>query len=360
MQNFKTMNKRFLVPGVILSILILSGLAQGARLLAAKPGSVTPLSDEQQGILAVRTVKASVVDIVGVTAPQNSSSSQASIADQDAVYGTGFVLDSDGMIVSNNHVVSDPTMNYTVILPDGSEYPAKILDLDKFDDIALLQVNAQNLVPAQLGDSSALETGQSVFAIGNSLGQYQYTVTRGVVSALGRSVDVADDSGQDSRLHNLIQTDAAINPGNSGGPLINLSGQVIGMNTLIDAGGAGLGFAIPVNTIKDAVQQIKTFGKVSRPFLGVEFLNIDPAAQITQGLSVNSGALVSAVVPGSPAAVAGLQPGDIITSVNGSAITPNQSLDDSIDSFQAGAQVTLTVTRGSGTLQLQVILGEQM
>ena len=126
----------------------------------------------------------------------------------------------------------------------------------------MLKIDANNLTPANLGDSDALETGQSVFAIGNSLGKYEYTVTRGVVSGLGRAVDVSQNT---PRLHNLIQTDAAINPGNSGGPLINLAGEVVGMNTLIDTGGSGLGFAIPVNTIKDAVQQLKTFGKVSRP-----------------------------------------------------------------------------------------------
>jgi S1-C subfamily serine protease len=246
-------------------------------------------------------------------------------------------------------------MNYTVVLGDGSEYPAKILNLDKFDDIALLQISASNLTPATLGDSDTLETGESVFAIGNSLGKYSYTVTRGVVSGLGRSVDVSEDA---DRLHNLIQTDASINPGNSGGPLINLAGQVVGMNTLIDTEGSGLGFAIPINTIKDAEMQLKTFGKVSRPFLGVMFLNIDPATQITQNLTVENGALITSVKSGTPADLAGLQANDIIVGVNDTVLNQSNSLDDVIGKFSAGSQITLKILRNGQEMDVPVVLGE--
>jgi serine protease Do len=333
--------------------------SQSIKFSSLKPAaSGTPVNDEQQGILAVRTAKASVVNIVGVQKQSTTTPGSAAVgitAAPNEVLGTGFVLDSSGLIVSNNHVVEDTSMNYTVVLGDGTEYPATILNLDKFDDIALLQISAKNLTPAVLGDSDSLETGQSVFAIGNSLGKYEYTVTRGVVSGLGRAVDVSEDA---ARLHNLIQTDAAINPGNSGGPLINLAGQVIGMNTLIDTEGSGLGFAIPVNTIKDAVAQLKAFGNVSRPYLGVLFMGINPAVQITQNLTVQNGALITAVKPGSPADAAGLQAGDIITGVNGVALNQANSLDNVIGKFAAGSQVTLKILRNGSTIEAPVVLGQ--
>ena len=350
--------------GIVLGLLVVAavpGLAQKINLNPIKPApnQTKNLTDEQQGILAVRMAKASVVNIIGVQnlAPDTQAPNEPNISSvPNEVLGTGFVLERSGLIISNNHVVEDPNMSYTVVLSDGTQYPAKILNLDKFDDIALLQINANNLTPANLGDSDSLETGQSVFAIGNSLGKYGYTVTRGVVSGLGRAVDVSSDS---PRLHNLIQTDAAINPGNSGGPLINLAGQVVGMNTLIDTEGSGLGFAIPVNVIKDAVMQLKTFGKVSRPFLGVMFVSINPSVQITRKLSVQNGALISKVLPDTPASLAGLLAGDIILSVNNITLNQNESLDDAIGKLSAGSQVTLKILRNNQQQDILVVLGQQ-
>lgn len=358
----KRVFNKILFSAVVLVLILAGGKALSQSLKTAQSGA---LSDDQQAILGVRTAKASVVDIVGITASIAPATSVASptitvSALPSEVQGTGFVWESDGLIVSNNHVVEDPTMNYTVILADGTEYPAKVLYQDKFDDIAFLKIKAQNLVPAVLGDSSSLETGQSVFAIGDSLGQYQYSVTKGVISAVGRSVDTSSATGQaDSRLLNLIQTDAAINPGNSGGPLINLTGQVVGMNTLIDTGGTGLGFAIPINTIKDAISQLNTFGKVSRPFLGIQFVTIDPATQLIQNLSVSNGALVANVLPNSPAAIAGVQMNDIVIAVNDIALNQNSFLDQALQNFQAGSQVTLTILRNGATLKLPVVLGQR-
>lgn len=357
-----TKYRSYIITAIVIVSAVLiaqSGVAQKIVFNAIKPAANQPLTDEQQGILAVRLAKASVVNIIGVEnqATSTTGSGGPTISSApDEVLGTGFVLDATGMIVSNNHVVEDPNMSYTVILSDGTEYPAKILDLDKFDDIALLQISAQNLIPAVLGDSDSLETGQTVFAIGNSLGKYEYTVTRGVVSGLGRAVDVSEDAVS---LHNLIQTDAAINPGNSGGPLINLAGQVVGMNTLIDTEGSNLGFAIPVNVIKDAVQQLKTFGKVSRPFLGVMFISIDPATQITRNLSVQNGALITAVKQGTPASDAGLMAGDIIIGVNNIVLNQNNFLDNVIAKLTAGSQVTLKVLRNNQEQDMPVILGQQ-
>jgi len=357
--------RSYIITIVVTAAVLVTGsaLSQTIKFNSIKPSaSSTVLTDEQQGILAVRAAKASVVNIFGVqnratSSPDSSGApSISSNAPPSEVLGTGFVLDSLGTIASNNHVVEDPNMNYTVILSDGSEYPAKVLYLDKFDDIALLQIDAPNLTPANLGDSDSLETGQTVFAIGYSLGKYQFSVTRGVVSGLNRGVDI---SGGSPRLHNLIQTDAAISSGNSGGPLVNLAGQVVGMNTLIDTEGSNLGFAISINTIKDAVQQLKTFGKVSRPFLGVMFVSIDPAAQITRNLSVQNGALITTVKPGTPADSAGLLVGDIITGVNNTALNQNESLDDAIGKLQAGSQVTLKVLRNGSNIDVPVVLGQQ-
>lgn len=359
--------KKYIIGITAVCGILITGIVFSANVKtnAIKPVAQQAVSDEQQAILAVRGAKISVVDIVGVTASDKlnksgSDSAAISVNPVSTVYGTGFILEADGLIVSNNHVVADSNMNYTVILADGTQYPAKILNQDKFDDVAILKIDAQNLVPAKLGDSSKIETGQTVFAIGNSMGQYQYTVTRGVVSALGRSVSVSTDSnGQvDTRLHNLIQTDASINPGNSGGPLINLAGEVVGMNTLIDTSGESLSFAIPINVIKDAEQQIKTFGKVSRPYLGIQFLNIDPAIQAAKSLSVSSGCLVVSVLANTPAKTAGILAGDIILSVNGVTLNPNSALDDVVQTFPAGSQVNLKVLRNGQTLDIPVILGQ--
>ncbi|MDR3643359.1 MAG: trypsin-like peptidase domain-containing protein [Candidatus Doudnabacteria bacterium] len=356
--------KKFLITIAVLGVLFFvnQSLSRNMSVDAIKASNPQPVSDEQQGIDAVRTAKASVVDIIGVNNNLSTSTLSAVATNQGSpsvIYGTGFVMESDGLIVSNNHVVSDNTLKYWVILADGTVHPAKILNLDKYDDVALLKIDAANLTPAKLGDSDALETGQTVFAIGNTLGEYQYTVSRGVVSAVNRSVDEGDNSGiATGRLHNMIQTDAAINPGNSGGPLINLNGEVIGMNTLIDTSGSGLGFAVSVNTIKDAVRQIKMFGKVSRPYVGIRFINIDPSIQIAKGLTVSGGALVTDIISSGPAEQAGIMSGDIITSINNEAVTPNNAIDTLLDSYQSGNQVTFNILRNGRNIKISMMLGQ--
>ncbi|HVY68050.1 MAG TPA: trypsin-like peptidase domain-containing protein, partial [Patescibacteria group bacterium] len=303
------------------------GFSAAVKTAAIKPAAQTaPLTDEQQGIAAVRAVKAAVVNIVGVQQPAplpTSSRPSLSVAPApSADSGTGFIISSDGLIVSNNHVISDKQFSYTVVFADGTQYPATIVGQDTLNDVALLKINASGLPAAALGDSDSLETGQTVFAIGNSLGKYQNTVTKGVVSALGRAVSVSSQDGTPQpRLQNLIQTDAAINPGNSGGPVINLAGQVVGMSTLIDAGGESLGFAVPVNTIKNSVQQLQAFGKVSRPYLGVIFTTLDPYTRALNNVSANEGALVKSVADNSPAAFAHIQAGDIIVDINKEQLT---------------------------------------
>ena len=360
-------NKTILAAVVVLSIIFFSNqaISQSIKLNPIKPGTkaAVQLTDEQQSILAVRTAKASVVNIVGKSKPASQQSTGGAsgsvviipVLPQETVSGTGVVIESTGLIATNNHVISDENLDYTVILADGTKYPAKVLGTDKYDDIAFLKIENVNLPAAKLGDSDGLETGQTVFAIGNSLGIYQNTVTKGVVSGLGRVLQ--EESGTAPRLHNLIQTDAAINLGNSGGPLINLAGEVVGINTLIDTAGSNLGFSIPINVVKDSLSQLKTFGKITRPYLGIQFLTIDSEVQAAKNLPVDSGALVASVADQGPAFKAGIKQNDIIIAVNGTALGKILEIDSVLQKYQAGNQIMLKVLRGQETLELPVIFG---
>jgi S1-C subfamily serine protease len=356
------MNKKIITSIFIIVGIFSAGFASSGKIALnpIKPiANKSPITDEQQAILAVRKAKVSVVNILGespVAVKSNDSPLSVNLP-PSSVAGTGFVLDGQGIIVTNDHVVENDKLNYFVVLPDGTRYSAKILGRDKFDDIALLKIETNGLVPASLGDSSSLETGQSVFAIGNSLGIYESTVTRGVVSGLGRSVDELRGLGLPT-LHNWIQTDAAINPGNSGGPLINLNGEVVGMNTLIDISGSSLGFAVPVNTIKDSLEQLKNFGTVSRPYLGLQFITLNESLKNSRGLSVSQGALILSVGIGSPAANGGLLSGDIVISVDGIQLNSKNTLDSVIQKHQAGSQVILKALRGKEVLDKIIILGQ--
>lgn len=351
---------KFGLASLVLASIFLAdqGLAAKINLKPIKPAAnqTQPLSDEQQSILAVRSIKPSVVSIYGNSSQyMNNNPLPYSV---ETISGTGFVWSQDGLIVSNNHVVSDPKAQYYVSFADGTTYTATIVGQDQFDDVALLKIDATNLPVAKLGNSDALETGQTVFAIGNTLGKYQNTVTKGVVSGLGRALDEGSDSNPQPRLQNMIQTDAAINPGNSGGPLIDMAGEVIGMDTLIDTSGSGLGFAIPISTIKNAVQQLQQFGKVSRPYIGVTFTTITPAAQALRGITTAQGAIVEQVAPGGPAARAGIQVGDIITAINGQKLDRQNELDIVINKYMAGTQITLTYSRNGQSTDVPIILGQ--
>lgn len=309
------------------------------------------LSDEAQAIHAVRGAKASVVTIVG---------SIGTAQKIDSTFGTGFIVESSGYIVSNNHVVADKNATYTVQLFTGQQFQATVVGIDSYNDIALLKINADKLGTLKLGNSEALETGQSVFAIGNSLGKYQNTVTKGVVSGLGRNISVGTRENPQPRLQNLVQTDAAINPGNSGGPLINMNGEVIGMNTVIDTEGAGLGFAIPSNIIRDTIGQLKTLGKVPRAYMGIGFETLDKNVRFARSLgNTQQGAYVSQVDPNGPSGKAGVKIGDIILSVNGELLSETNELDILVQrKYQAGNQILLKIQRGNQLVDAVVLLGE--
>lgn len=317
------------------------------------------LEESSAVIDAVKKVSPSVVSITTKRNIQDFFTGQ--ILEQEGG-GTGFILTSDGLIVTNKHVVDDESANYSVLASDGKTYEAQVLSRDPFNDLAVLKIDAKGLKPVELGDSNSLNTGQWVIAIGNALGEFQNTVTVGVVSAKDRQI-TAD--GQ--TLEGLIQTDAAINPGNSGGPLINLAGQVVGINTAMAGGAEGIGFAINIDSVKTALDSVQETGKIVRPFLGVRYLLINKEIARSAQLSVDKGALIYRganpadlpVVPGSPADKAGLQENDIILKINGQEINENTSLVSLLQKYKPNDTITLTVLRKGEEIQVPVTLTEQ-
>jgi len=246
--------------------------------------------------------------------------------------GSGFLVSSDGLILTNKHVVLDKEAEYTVLTNDGKKFPAKVLARDPGQDLAIIKIEGSNFPVVKLGDSDNLEIGQTVIAIGNVLGEFRNSVSVGVISGLGRTIS-ASGGGFYETLEDVIQTDAAINPGNSGGPLLNLKGEVIGINTAMASGAENIGFTIPINQAKRDIEQVKNTGKIVYPFLGVRYVLITDEVQKKNNLPVNYGALVGrgtqgepAVTPGSAADKAGIREGDIILEFNGEKITTENSL----------------------------------
>lgn len=283
--------------------------------------------------------------------------------------GTGFFISNDGMLITNRHVVEDSSASYTVITNDNKELPAKILAVDPVNDIAVIKVDGTDFPVLNLGDSDSVQIGQTVLAIGNSLGQFSNTVSRGIISGLQRNVTAGGSAGQTERLSNIIQTDAAINPGNSGGPLLDLDGSVIGLNVAIAQGAQNIGFAIPVNQVKRVADQVKATGKISTPYIGVRYIPIDENLQQSNGIPFDYGNLVVrgdrvtdfAVIPGSPADKAGIVENDIILEVNGDRIDDEngKSLSDLISRYKVGDTITLKVWHKGETKDLKVILEER-
>lgn len=270
---------------------------------------------------------------------------------QDIGGGSGFLVSADGMIVTNRHVVDQEDAEYTVFLNDGTKHTAKIVARDQLNDIAVIKIDANNLPFLSFADSSALKVGQTAIAIGNSLGELRNTVSTGVVSGLSRSITAGNGLGLSEQLNEVVQTDAAINPGNSGGPLLNLSGQVIGVNVAIAQGSQSIGFALPANDIKKVVESVQKTGKISRAYLGVRYTEITPAIKEANNLSVDYGALVIrgdkkedlAVIPGSPANKAGIVEGDIILEIDGKKLEETTSLAKIVGSKAPGDSIFLKV-----------------
>ncbi len=305
---------------------------------------------------AVKSVGPAVVTVVGTVPGQQTFFGRSSDGE---VSGSGFFVSDKGYVITNNHVV-EQAKSLRLILPDGSEQPATVVGTDKYNDIAVVKSDGPVPAVAALGDSDMLQPGETVIAIGSPLGDFKNSVTVGVVSATGRSID----TGQGYQVEGLVQTDAAINQGNSGGPLVNLAGQVIGVNTLIVRGNGsgavaeGLGFAIPIDTAQAVASQIMAKGYFSHPYMGIAYQPITPAIARAYNLSAQWGAYVSRVTANSPAAKAGLQRGDIITSVGGTLLDETHSYLNTLYAYQPGQQITLSLVRGDKTLDLQITLGE--
>jgi serine protease Do len=278
--------------------------------------------------------------------------------------GSGFIISSDGLILTNKHVVSDAGASYSVLTNDGKTYTAKVLARDPDQDLAVLKINATGLPTVSLGDSNGLQLGQSAIAIGNTLGEYSNTVSVGVISGLARTVTAAaPDTDAEETIDGVIQTDAAINPGNSGGPLIDLRGDVIGINTAVASDAQSVGFAIPIDQAKSAINSVEATGQIQAPFLGVRYEDVTADLATAKKLVISYGALVTgagtgqaAVQANSPAEKAGLKTGDIIESVDGQKLDANHELGNIINQHNVGDTVTLVVNRAGTEITLQATL----
>ncbi|MEK7620610.1 MAG: trypsin-like peptidase domain-containing protein [Patescibacteria group bacterium] len=279
--------------------------------------------------------------------------------------GTGFFVTQDGYLLTNRHVVDDEGVSYFVVTNDGEELPAELVDIDPVQDIAVLRVQGDSFSTVTLGDSDDIRIGQTVIAIGNTLSEFRNTVTKGVVSGINRRV-TAGDSYNAEVIDQAIQTDAAINPGNSGGPLINLLGEVIGINTAVSFQGESVAFAIPINEAKRAVEDVQEFGRIVRPWLGVRYVLVSPeVGSEVEGLYEVGALIVSGTQPGevgvfegSPADLAGLQEDDVIIAVEGEKLSEEQALAELISDYRPGDVVTLTILRGIESLDVEVALAE--
>jgi len=305
---------------------------------------------------AVKRVGPTVVTVVGTLPGQMTFFGSTG---ELTVSGSGVFISDKGFILTNNHVV-EGTKDVTIVLSDRSQEKAAIVGTDPYSDLAVLKTDAKVPAVATLGNSDVLTPGETAIAIGSPLGDFKNTVTVGVISATGRSID----SGQGYQIEGLIQTDAAINQGNSGGPLVDLAGEVIGINTLIvrntgsGAVAEGLGFAIPVNTAQAVAQQIMQKGYVSRPYLGVSWQAITPDVAKAYNLPVQWGAYITRVLANSPASQADLQPGDIITRLGDVAMDETHSYMNTLCMCKPGDKVAVVVMRGGKTVEAQVTLGE--
>ncbi len=283
--------------------------------------------------------------------------------------GSGFIVSPDGLVVTNRHVVDDTEARYSILTNQGDSYEVEVLARDPQLDIAILKiVDAE--APATLpylpfGDSTELRLGESVIAIGNALGEFRNSVSVGVVSGLARSIVATDARGRSERMEQVIQTDAAINPGNSGGPLLNLQGEVIGVNVAVSRGADNIGFALPSQIVETVVDSVRETGRIVRPFLGIRYVMVDERVKNLNNLPVGYGALITrgetreelAIMPGSPAALAGLREGDLILEVDGVRVAGRDFL-SLLRTKQVGQTITLKILREGEEQTVSVVLAE--
>jgi S1-C subfamily serine protease len=372
--------KKFLrvIAIVVIIIAIVTGGALADRIFGFKPLDVLfprgtsfridqrVVNEESVVIKVAEDVSPSVVTVSAQTParrvlqfnPFGGGFSQRIEGGEAQDIGTGFVVSEDGLIVTNKHVVSVAGATYKVITKDNKEYDVTQINRDPSNDIAIIKIDASGLKPVELGNSSNLKVGQFVIAIGTALGEFRHTVTTGVISGLGRGITAGSAfEGYVERLDDVIQTDAAINPGNSGGPLVNSAGQVIGINVAVASDAQNIGFSIPINVVKEALNEFQATGKFpSRPYLGVEYQLISQQAAVLN--SVPQGAYVVRVVEGSPAETAGIKVDDIIVKMDGTQISAENSLADIISAKKPGDRIAIELWREGSTIPVTVTLSE--
>lgn len=303
-----------------------------------------------------------------IRAVKEASPAVVSIMKGELEGGTGFIVSEDGLILTNKHVVLDKEADYTVFTNDGRKFLAKVLAIDPVEDLAVLKIEQENneLFPVlKLGNSDNLEIGQAVIAIGNALAEFRNTVSTGVISGLGRKITASGGSFVET-LEDVIQTDAAINKGNSGGPLLNLKGEVIGINTAMAVNAQSIGFAIPINKAKKDIEQVKTIGKIVYPFLGIRYILINEKVKQEYSLLIDYGVLIvdggpgnPAIWPDSAAEKAGLKEGDIVLEFNNEKITFENTLAKVIMRYNPGDEVVLRVLRDEQEFYIDVVLDER-
>lgn len=363
----RPLSRGFFAALVLAGALVTSGVS--AYAVVRWMGGDTQIINNQSVVMQEGELVASVAGQVSpsvvsiVTESTERSLYGISMLQQGA--GSGIIISKDGYVMTNKHVVNSSAKDVEVILSDGTSYEdVEFIGSDPTNDIAFLKIkNVTNLTPAKLGDSSSLKVGQKVIAIGNALGQYQNTVTTGIISGTSRPVMASDSNGSSvEALENLLQTDAAINPGNSGGPLVGLNGEIIGINTAVASEGEGIGFAIPINDAKGMIKTLLAEGKVVKPYVGVRYVSITPDVVKQYELKVKNGAYIAAsenapaIVAGSPADKAGLREGDIIIRVGDTTVDSAHPFASLIAQHSVGDKVKLTYVRGDKETTVEVTL----
>ncbi len=365
---------------IVVALIGFGGGWLGAMVNTPEANSTTTESqrivlDEQGNLISsiAKEVGESVVSVQVVSSSDVQSFWGSRSVEQESA-GTGVILTEDGLILTNRHVVPTGNTSVGITLSDGTEFDAEVVartsDSDTLD-IAFLQaqdLGSRKLKPAKLGSSSDMRVGDSVIAIGNALGQFQNTVTTGILSGYGRSVQASSGSGTAvENLDDLFQTDASINSGNSGGPLVNVNGEVIGINTAVASDAENIGFAIPIDNIVGLISSVKETGTINRPFLGVVYVSLTDDMAKELDLSVTRGAYIpksetygqETIIADGAAAKAGVREGDVITKVGSTDINERTSLAAALNKYTAGSKTTLTVQRGSQTLTLDVTLSSR-
>jgi S1-C subfamily serine protease len=316
--------------------------------------TVTVTPEESAVINVVKEAKDSVVSIA---VSQLSFSNEDGLVDESNNIGTGFIVDGSGIIVTNQHVVSDLNVDYTVITPNGNEYQVIDIARDDSNDIAVLKIDASDLTPLKLGNSESIIVGQTVIAIGTPLGEYVGSVTTGIVSGINRDVNASSGwFGSSAKTYeNVIQTDAAVNPGNSGGPLLNTNGEIIGINFATTSGADNISFALPINIVKDRVEEYRTYGKFIKPYLGVSYQMISEYQAVYYN-DIVAGALVVRTDPYGPAQSAGIKRGDIIIEFDGEKV--DASLGNMISEKEVGDEIDVKLWNAGEERTVKVTLQE--